>query len=139
MVKSKADKGVTLIAANTTVEGNIQYSGELYVNGTIVGDVVAKQGSAGALVVNEEGSVKGEIRVPNVVICGGVEGDVHADIRVELGKKARVYGDLYYKLIEIQIGAVMDGRLVPQEGTATNVHPLPVGTREGESPDRLNR
>jgi cytoskeletal protein CcmA (bactofilin family) len=139
MVKSKTDKGVTLIAVNTAVEGHIRFSGELYINGAVVGDIVAQKGTQGALVISEEGSVKGEIRVPIVIVGGCVEGDLHASQRVELGKKARIRGDLYYKVVEIQHGALMDGRMVPQEETAANVHALPVGTREDDGSDRLNR
>ena len=100
MVKSKTDKGVTLIAVNTAVEGHIRFSGELYINGAVVGDIVAQKGTQGALVISEEGSVKGEIRVPIVIVGGCVEGDLHASQRVELGKKARIRGDLYYKVVE---------------------------------------
>ena len=138
-VKSKADAGVTLVAVNATIEGHVRYSGELYVNGTVVGDIVAQEGSDDTLVVSEEGSIKGEVRVPNIVICGGVEGDIHADTQVELGKNARVHGDVYYKLIEVHSGAVVDGRMVPQKDTATNIHALPVGALDDEGSDRLNR
>ena len=137
--KAKTDTGVTLVAVNTMIEGHVRYSGELYVNGTVVGDIVARKGSDGTLVVSEEGSVKGEVRVSNVVVCGVVEGDVYADMQVELGKNARVHGDVYYKLIEMHNGAVMDGRMVPQEDTTANVHALPVGARDDEDPDILNR
>jgi cytoskeletal protein CcmA (bactofilin family) len=134
MVKSKADKNVTLIAGNTSVEGHVRFSGELYVNGTVVGDIVGPEEAQGALVVSEEGSVKGEIRAPNVIVSGSVEGDVHADVRVELGKSARVRGDIYYKLVEVHVGAVIDGRMVPQVETAGNVHALPVGARDDDGP-----
>lgn len=132
MIKSKADKNVTLIALNTSVEGNIRFSGELYVNGAVVGDIEGRKESQGTLVVSEEGSVKGEIRVPNIVISGSIEGDIHADARLELGKNARVCGDIYYKLVEIHTGALVDGRMVPEEKTAAKVHALPIGGRNDE-------
>ena len=40
--------------------------------------------------------------------------------RAELGKKARMRGDLYYKLVEVHNGAVIDGRMVPQDGADTH-------------------
>lgn len=132
MARSKADKNVTLIAVNTALEGHIRFSGELYVNGTVVGDIEGRQESQGALVVSEEGSVQGEIRVANVAIGGSVEGDIHSDARLELGKSARVRGDIYYKLVEIQEGALVDGRMVPEEQTAANVHALPIGNRDDD-------
>ena len=132
MVKSKVEKSVTLIPVNTSLEGTIRFSGELFVNGSVVGDIEGSEDSQSALVVGEEGSVKGEIRVPNVVIDGVVEGDVHADARLELVKNARVRGDLHYKLIEVQGGAFIDGRMVPRERVAENVHELPLGSRDDD-------
>ena len=139
MIKPKTDKNVTLIAVNTTVDGQIRYSGELYVNGTIVGDILTEKGTQSVLVISEEGSVKGEIRVPTVVIRGGVEGDVHADAGIQLGKKAHVRGDLHYKLIEVESGAIIDGQLVPTKETTANVHALPVGDREDDDSEAPTR
>lgn len=132
MIKSKADKNTTLIAAGTSVDGHIRFSGELYVNGTVLGDIESGNESQSALVISEKGSVKGEIRVPNVVIGGNVEGDVHAGVRLELGKGARVRGDIHYKQVEVQTGAIIDGRMVPEQQGTTNVHALPVGAREDD-------
>lgn len=133
MIKSKANKNVTLIAADTSVDGHIRFAGELYVNGAVIGDIEGGNESQGTLVVSEEGSVKGEIRAPNVVVGGAVEGDVHADLRLEVAGSARIRGDIHYKLVEVQTGALIDGRMVPQEQAAANVHALPVGTRDDDS------
>ena len=43
---------------------------------------------------------------------GEVKGDVHADERIELASQARVIGNVYYKLIEMAIGAEVNGNLV---------------------------
>ncbi len=124
MAKQKADKGVTLLAVNALIEGNVRFSGELYVNGSVVGDIVAEEEAKATLVVSEEGSVKGDIRVSDVVICGRVEGDLHANVRAEFGKNASLRGDLHYKLVEVHNGAVIDGRMVPQDATDANVPPV---------------
>jgi cytoskeletal protein CcmA (bactofilin family) len=50
--------------------------------------------------------------VPHVVLNGTVKGDVRATERVELGPKARVIGNLQYKLIEMSIGAEVNGKLI---------------------------
>lgn len=132
MIKSKADKNVTLIAADTSVDGHLRFAGEIYVNGSVNGDIEAGNESQGTLVISAEGMVKGEIRVPSVVIGGTVEGDVHAGVRLEVASTARVRGDIHYKLVEVQNGAVIDGRMVPEEQTAPNVHALPVGARDDD-------
>jgi len=52
--------------------------------------------------------------VPYVVLYGIVRGDVYANQRVELGSTARVIGNVYYNLIEMAIGAEINGKLVHQ-------------------------
>ena len=50
--------------------------------------------------------------MPYVVLHGIVKGDVFASQRVELGPTARVIGNVYYNLIEMAIGAEINGKLV---------------------------
>jgi cytoskeletal protein CcmA (bactofilin family) len=66
------------------------------------------------LVLSEQAQIEGEIRVSHVVINGTVVGPVHAAEYVELQAKANVTGDVHYKTLEIQLGAVVQGRLVYQ-------------------------
>lgn len=127
MARLKVQKGVTLIAPNTEVVGDIRFKDQLYINGHVDGNVVAGAGSGkdATVVISEEGSVKGEIRVPNVVINGEIEGNVYAAARVELAARARVKGNVYYQLIEMQLGAMVDGQLLhEQQGESASVHPL---------------
>ncbi len=125
----KIGKGATLIAANTLVRGDVEFSDQLFVNGRIEGDVLAGEETGATLIISEEGSVKGDIRVPFVVVNGGVEGNVFAGTRVELAAKAQVTGNVYYKLIEMQLGAMVEGQLVhaEQESSNAQVHKLAVG------------
>ena len=133
MAKRKTAKRVTLIAVNASIEGDVRFSGELYVNGSVAGDIVAEEGTEATLVVSDEGSVTGEIHVTDAVICGAVEGDVRASGRVELGKNARLRGDLYYKLVEVHNGAVIDGRMVPREVADSSADPAAALARRPES------
>lgn len=136
--KSSREKGVTLIAANTEVSGDIQFDNQLYITGHVKGNVVAESGGDATVVVSEEGSVSGEIRVPNVVINGRVEGNVYAIRRIELAQNAEVKGNVFYKLIEMQLGAMVDGQLVHDEtlGSETkNVHPFPESSESAAKGD----
>lgn len=105
-------KGATLIANNTRLVGDVHFSDQLLVNGEIHGNVFAEQDSDAGLTVSAKGTVEGEIRVPNVVINGRVKGDIHAGKHVELAAEARVEGNVYYHLIEMVMGARVDGSLV---------------------------
>lgn len=124
MARNKMDKGVTLIAPHTEVIGDIKFTDQLYVSGRVTGNVMAEDEKA-TLVISDEGFVAGEVRVPNIVINGAVEGNVYAGHKVELAAHAKVKGNLYYKLIEMQLGALVDGQLVHEETqSGPNVHKL---------------
>jgi len=111
-----------LIGAGTTVEGNILFAGGLRVDGRVRGDVIAVEGKPGTLVLSERAQIEGEIRVSHVVINGAVIGPVYATEYVELQPKANVTGDVHYKTLEIQLGAVVQGKLVYEsEDKAENV------------------
>lgn len=109
-----------LIGAGTVIEGNITFVGGLRVDGRVRGDVIAADGKPGTLVLSEQAQIEGAIRVSHVVINGTVIGPVHAAEYVELQSKANVTGDVHYKTLEIQLGAVVQGRLVYQNGAKSD-------------------
>lgn len=102
----------SLIGAATKVEGDIAFSGGLRVDGQIRGNVVAEGDQPSTLVLSEHARIEGEIQVSHVVINGTVIGPVHAAEYLELQGKSKVTGDVYYKTLEIQLGAVLEGKLV---------------------------
>ncbi len=103
-----------LIGAGTRIEGNVVFSGGLRVDGQVRGDIVAEDGKPGTLVISEHARVEGEIRVPHIVVNGIVVGPVHSSEYVELQAKANVTGDVHYNTLEMQLGAVIEGRLMHQ-------------------------
>ena len=104
----------TLVGANTKINGDLNFAGGCHIDGTVKGNVSADSDSSSALSVSEDGNVEGGVTVPYVVLHGIVRGDVFATQRVELGPTARVIGNVYYNLIEMSIGAEINGKLVHQ-------------------------
>ena len=102
----------TLVGRNSRVDGDLRYKGGLHVDGEIHGNVHAEEGSESMLSLSQNGVIRGEVKVPHIVINGTVEGDVYAEKRLELGPEARVTGDVYYNLVEIAVGATVNGKLV---------------------------
>ena len=100
----------TLIGATARVDGNVHFTGGLRIDGTVKGNVIAED--AGTVILSEEASVEGEIRVGHAVINGHVVGPIHGAESVELQAKANVHGDVHYKALEVHLGAVVQGRLV---------------------------
>jgi cytoskeletal protein CcmA (bactofilin family) len=100
----------TLIGAGSRIDGDVRFSGGLRVDGIVSGNIVSED--AGTLVLSEEATVEGEIRVAHAVINGQVAGPIHASESLELQAKARVTGDVYYATLEVHLGAVVEGRLI---------------------------
>ena len=125
MARKGIDKGVTLVASDTEVVGDIKFTNQLFISGKVNGNVLADNEKA-TVVISEEGCVTGEVRVPNIIINGLVEGNVFASVKVELAPQAKVKGNLHYKLIEMQLGAMVDGQLVHEDKDkeSANVHPF---------------
>ncbi|HEY1075338.1 MAG TPA: polymer-forming cytoskeletal protein [Fontimonas sp.] len=114
-----ANVGVdTLIGRQTEILGDIRFTGGLHVDGKIKGKVIASADKASALSVSENGMVEGDVRVPNVVLNGTVIGDVHASQKIAIAAKARVTGNVYYRIIEMESGAQVNGQLVHDVGTS---------------------
>ena len=97
-----------MISHGTEVHGDVHFHGSMHVEGRIIGDVVSDDG---ILRLAAASSVEGNIRAPNVVINGKVKGDVYSTERLELSAKAEVVGDIHYNLIEMVMGARIDGSL----------------------------
>ena len=111
----------TIIGQQTRIEGDVHFTGGLLVDGKIKGGVIAEAGSASVLTVSEHGCIEGDVRVPTVILNGAVTGDVCSDEHIELAAKARVDGDVYYKLIEMAMGAAVNGSLVHRSESDASV------------------
>ena len=102
----------SLIGAGTKVNGDMHFSGGLRVDGQIDGNVTANPGKPSTLVLSEHARVDGAINVTHLVVNGVVTGPVHAAEYLELQSKAKLIGDVHYKTLEIQLGALIEGRLI---------------------------
>ncbi|MDH5359236.1 MAG: polymer-forming cytoskeletal protein [Gammaproteobacteria bacterium] len=107
----------TLIGQHTEIRGDVVFSGGLHVDGTVKGNVIAEGGAESVLSLSERGTIEGEVRVPNIMINGAVIGDVYAENHIELAPQARVKGNVYYSLIEMAMGAEVNGNLVHRSET----------------------
>jgi len=114
----------TLIASNVTIEGGISFSGGIQIDGNLIGDIVAEAGSSARLWVTEKGKIKGLVKVPSITINGTVEGDVYSSEHLELAANAVVKGNVYYKIIEMAQGAVVNGELHKEELVKASVTSL---------------
>jgi cytoskeletal protein CcmA (bactofilin family) len=103
----------TLLGKAAVLQGDLEFSGGLHLDGRVNGNVRSNAEDGGALSVSESGFIEGNVEVTNIVMNGTVNGDMHAVERLQLGGKARVNGNVHYGVIEMAPGAVITGKLVP--------------------------
>ncbi len=124
--KSRLQRIDTLIGAGTRIIGDVHFTGGFHLDGQIKGNVDATAGAEATLSVSDSGVVDGSVAAPNVILNGVVKGDILAHEKIELGATARVTGNVYYSLIEMEMGAEINGKLIHEpEQQAMNSGPPP--------------
>lgn len=86
--------------------GEISFRDMIRVNGHIAGTVYSRKGT---LIVDISAAVDANIDVAVAVISGTVNGDIIARERIEIGPRARIYGNIWTRSIEIKDGAIFEG------------------------------
>ena len=111
--KLKIKQG-SIIGPGTHIAGQVFFSGELYVEGSVHGSVSALSDQAAKLVISDQASIDGEVRVAHLVVAGTINGQVTSSQAIEFRPSARVTGDVYYRCIDMQRGSIVEGRLTHQ-------------------------
>jgi len=101
----------TLIGGNTTIEGVIKFTGGLHVVGQVNGNIESNDIDS-LLIVNEGALVKGDVKVNHLIVNGQIDGNVFVDGKVELFDRACINGDVHYNLLELPVGAEVNGNLI---------------------------
>jgi len=120
----------TLIGSGSILQGDLEFTGGLRVDGHVKGHISAQDTNNGTLVLSESGIVEGDINVPHVVINGTVKGNVISSGHVELQASAKVTGDIHYKAVEMELGALLNGSLVSD--TSAPVYDVIAGGAENK-------
>ncbi|MGM0554272.1 MAG: bactofilin family protein [Pseudomonadota bacterium] len=132
--RRRARRVDTLVGGNTVIHGDVEFSGGLHVEGRVMGDVRAPSDGSAVLVVAEQGSIEGQVTVPHLVMNGEVRGDIHVSEHVELGQTARLSGNLYYNLLQMEEGACIDGQLKRTEAPLQGELEEPVASADLQTP-----
>ena len=110
--KSQID---SLVGLGTKVSGDVSFTGGLRVDGEIIGNVRPTSDESSTLILSETGRIEGEVRVGHLVVNGTIVGPIFSTESLELQSKAKIKGDVEYKMLEIHPGAVVEGRFLPQD------------------------
>ena len=100
----KAEFGI-LLRKNTETKENINHPGKVQVAGRISGEIIAE-----SVLIEKTGTVFGNIAAEDVLCKGVVRGDIRATNKVKISKEAEVTGDIHCPTLNIEKGALFEGR-----------------------------
>ena len=110
--EKKVAKNVTLISAKAELQGDIRISEALQIEGAVKGNILADPDSNAEVTIGAKGIVEGEIRAPHILINGEVKGDVYSSEHITLNKNALITGDVHSVMMEMVMGAKVNGKLL---------------------------
>ncbi len=110
--KIRSSKIETLIGHDIEIHGDVKFNGGFHLDGKIIGNAVAENGSNSVFIVSDMGCVEGDVKVSFAIINGEVKGNVFATEKLELSSRARITGDVHYSLLEMASGAEVNGKMV---------------------------
>ncbi|HMY12338.1 MAG TPA: polymer-forming cytoskeletal protein [Bacteroidia bacterium] len=96
---------INLIAAGTSIEGEIKSNGDLRIDGHIVGSVFSKA----KVVVGTTGVVDGDIVCQNADVSGTVKGTSTVTEMLFLKATAKINGDINTGKLVVEVGASFTG------------------------------
>ena len=102
----------TLIGSDIVIKGDIIYYGTVHVEASVEGSLISSKNKESKLYINKSSVIRGFVDASNVAINGTVYGNVYVYDLLQLGSDAFIKGNIYYKSIEMEVGAKIDGRLV---------------------------
>jgi cytoskeletal protein CcmA (bactofilin family) len=94
------------VGGGTVVTGEANFKAMMRVDGHLSGRVMS---TSGTLIVGANGKVDANIEVAVAVIHGTINGDIIATQRLELGRAAKVNGNIQTPSLIIEQGAMFEG------------------------------
>lgn len=109
----------TVIATGVRFDGNITSSGQVYIYGTVHGNIDAKEG---LIKIMRNGVVEGDITSRELIIDGIVNGNCRSE-SIDVYENGNITGTIAYSSLTIKKGASFTGRseLIRPVETKSNV------------------
>jgi len=109
--KVSIDKFSSLISGNVSMVGDLEFEEGLKVSGVFKGNISHKRGTHSLLALSAEGRIEGNVSSYDALIDGTIVGDLVVEHLLELHSNARVRGNISYRQLSMENGAVVDGKL----------------------------
>jgi len=113
-VSAPGTGAATIIAAGTTLKGDISSNGDIRIDGTLQGNIQCQA----KVVIGSNGSVEGDISGQQADIMGKVNGTIKVKELLQLKGGSHVSGNLYAGKLQIEPSANFNGQC--HMTTATN-------------------
>ncbi|HEV7699149.1 MAG TPA: polymer-forming cytoskeletal protein [Pyrinomonadaceae bacterium] len=94
------------VGHGTTLTGETEFHAMLRVDGHLIGTVSSESGT---LIIGTNGQVDANVAVAAAMVNGAVNGDIVATEKLQLGRTARVMGNIQSPRLIIEEGAILEG------------------------------
>ena len=105
----------TIIGAESSFNGALSATGTIRVDGKFEGEI----NCTGDLIVGDNGKIKANIKVRNLILSGQLEGNVSVQGKIEITHTGKLFGDISTGKLIIDEGAVFKGKCDMQHGSST--------------------
>jgi cytoskeletal protein CcmA (bactofilin family) len=107
-----------LLPKNTDAKGKINHPGPVHVAGSFSGNLVAE-----SILIEKAATVLANIAAEEILCKGKVRGDIRATKIVRITKEAEVRGDIHSPNLNIEKGAIFEGRCsIPKKKTSQSIN-----------------
>ena len=103
--KTQNSGQLTTLSSATSIVGDLSVDNDIRIAGSLKGKLV----TTGHLIVEQSGSIEGEIRANAATIAGKIVGNIDTAEKLILEPKAVLVGDIKTKLLVIEEGASFNG------------------------------
>ena len=119
----------SVLPAGTTLNGDLIGSGDITIEGTVNGNIKCR-----FLTLSGQPTISGSAEAEVVNLCGSFTGELHAS-KVIINKNARMRGDIYQQVLEVQSGADFEGMVAPLNAAPAKNLSLVENGEPREAPD----
>lgn len=98
----------TIIGASIKVKGNFHGQGNIVIEGNLEGSLKTNAN----IFIGEKAKVVASVEAQDLVVNGEIRGSVTAHNYLSLGSTAKIHGDISYKEISMEKGAIINGQLL---------------------------
>lgn len=122
----------TFIAKGSEFVGKLTFEGTVRIDGKVDGEIFSR----GTLIIGPGADIKSKVNVDSVMISGNINGNVHANKKIELRAPARLKGNITTPSLVVEQGVIFEGNCKmenigagPQDTSVKTVPPKPPETR----------